>query len=223
MAGTNFRRRRVVAALAALPLGFVVGNGRAQEFAANKEYILVSPPLPPESPNKIEVIEFFSYACPYCYSFEPAIEAWIDNLPPYVMFHRIPVVYHEPWYAPARLYYALEILRENKRLDRLIFDTMHKEHRDLTKEDLIATFLETQGIPQKKFSEAFNSFTVETKMQRGRELTRAYKNDQVPELGVDGRYLASSSMTESQTPGSVLPVVDYLVELTRKERKLARA
>jgi len=223
MPGADFQRRRVVVALAALPLGFAVGNARAQDFAAGKDYLLVSPPLPPENPNKVEVIEFFSYACPYCYSFEPAIEGWIDGLPPYVMFHRIPVVYHEPWYAAARLYYTLEILKENKRLDRLIFDTMHMEHRDLTKEDLIAKFLETQGIPQKKFSEVFNSFAVETKMQRGRELTRAYKNDQVPELGVDGRYLASSSMTEARTPESVLPVVDYLVELTRKERKLAKA
>jgi thiol:disulfide interchange protein DsbA len=223
MSDTNLQRRRIVAAMAALPLGLALGSARAEEFAAGKDYVLVSPPLSPERPNKIEVIEFFSYACPYCYSFEPAIEAWIDNLPPYVMFHRIPVVYHEPWYAPARLYYTLEILGENKRLDGLIFDAMHKEHRDLTKEDLIAKFLETQGIPQKKFSEVFNSFTVETKMQRGRELTRAYKNDQVPELGVDGRYMASSSMTAAQTPESVLPVVDYLVELTRKERKLAKA
>jgi thiol:disulfide interchange protein DsbA len=223
MSDTNFRRRRVVAALAALPLGFAVGATRAQEFTAGKEYLIVSPPLPPESPNKIEIIEFFSYACPYCFSFEPAIEPWIKNLPPYVMFHRIPVVYHEPWFAPAKLYYTLEILGENKRLDQLIFDTMHKEHRDLTHEDQIAKFLETQGIPQKKFSEVFNSFAVETRMQRGKELQRAYKIDQVPELAIDGLYVTSSSMTEARQPDSVLPVVDYLVELARKERKLAKA
>jgi thiol:disulfide interchange protein DsbA len=223
MPDTDIRRRRVVAALAALPLGYAVGGARAQDYAAGKEYIVVSPPLPPESPNKIEVIEFFSYACPYCNYFEPALEPWIRSLPPYVMFHRIPVVYHEPWYAPARLYYTLEILGENRRLDQLIFDTMHKEHRDLTKEDQIAKFLDTQGIPQKKFSEVFSSFAVETKMQRGKEVTRAYKIDQVPELGVDGRFVASSSMTESRQPESVLPVVDYLVELTRKERNLAKA
>jgi len=223
MAETDLQRRRVVAALAALPATLAVGTARAQGIAAGKEYLVVSPPLPPESPSKVEVIEFFSYACPYCFSFEPAIEPWIDSLPPYVMFHRVPVVFHEPWLAPAKLYYTLAILGENKRLDRLIFDTMHLQHRDLTHEDQIANFLESQGIPQKKFLEIFNSFAVETRMQRSKQLLKAYKIDQVPELAVDGMYVTSSSMADPRQPASVLPVVDYLVELVRKERKLAKA
>jgi thiol:disulfide interchange protein DsbA len=206
-----------------LPATLAFGPARAQGVTAGKEYVVVSPPLPPESSKKVEVIEFFSYACPYCFSLEPAIEPWIKGLPPYVMFHRVPVVYHEPWFAPAKLYYTLEILGENARLDQLIFDTMHKEHRDLTHEDQIATFLETQGIPQKKFSEIFNSFSVESKMLRGKQLQKSYKIDQVPELAVDGLYVTSSSMTDPSQPASVLPVVDYLVETVRKERKLAKA
>jgi thiol:disulfide interchange protein DsbA len=218
-AALNRTRRKVVLSLASLPLVAGAGFAFAQGPAAGKDYMLVSPPLPPESATKVEVIEFFSYACPHCYAFEPAVEAWIAKLPADVMFHRVPVVYHEQWRAPARLYYTLEIMGEDKRLTPFVFDAMHRENRDFSSEANIARFLETKGIPQKKFSDVFNSFGVQSKMQRGDQLQAAYKIDQVPELAVDGRYVISNSMTGGDH-ASVLPVVDSLIGVARRERKL---
>jgi thiol:disulfide interchange protein DsbA len=217
----NPLRRKIVASLASLPLALAAGRTLAQGITAGTEYLLVSPQVLTESATKVEVIEFFSYACPHCYSFEPMIEPWIKSLPADVLFHRVPVVYHEPWLAPARLYYALEVLGEAGRLSPVVFDAMHKEHRDLTSEDAIAKFLESQGIPQKKFSEAYRSFSVETKMKRGTDLQAAYKIDQVPEIGVDGRYVTASSMVGG-SHASVLPVVDQLIAMARKEHKLPK-
>src|ERR1700733_1693803 len=36
----------------------------------------VVPPRPTDSPGKIEVIEFFSYACPHCNDFYPLLQQW---------------------------------------------------------------------------------------------------------------------------------------------------
>jgi protein dithiol oxidoreductase (disulfide-forming) len=216
---TNPTRRRILLSLAALPLATGTRIAFAQGPAAGKDYALVSPPLPPESATKVEVLEFFSYACPHCYSFEPAVEAWMAKLATDVNFHRVPVVYHEQWRAPARLYYTLEILGEDKRLSPFVFDAIHRQNLDFSKEDVIAKFLETKGIPQKKFLDAFNSFSVQSKMQRGDQLQSQYKIDQVPEMAVDGRYVISNSMTGGDH-ASVLPVVDYLIGVARRDRKL---
>jgi thiol:disulfide interchange protein DsbA len=52
----------IFATLAALP--FAAG---AQQF----QYGELNPPQPTESKGKIEVLEFFWYGCPHCYSLEP--------------------------------------------------------------------------------------------------------------------------------------------------------
>jgi thiol:disulfide interchange protein DsbA len=218
----NPMRRKIVVTLASLPLGFATGMAMAEGMTAGVEYRLVSPPLSPDNATKIEVIEFFSYACPACNAFEPTLEPWIRKLPGDVVFRRIPVVFHDTWLAPAGLYFALEVLGETGRLDQLVFDAIHKEHSNFSSPEPIAKFLESHGIPEKKFSEAYNSFSVQSKIHRGGQLQAAYKIDQVPEMAVDGRYVTANTMVGGKHE-DVLPVVDYLVDLARKERRLPRA
>ena len=44
-------------------------------------YEPLSPAQPTHNPDKIEIIEFFWYGCPHCYSFEPLLEKWLKTLP----------------------------------------------------------------------------------------------------------------------------------------------
>jgi len=215
-------RRKVLAsmgygtlALAAAPL-FAQGGPQA-----GRDYVVLSPPLPPESKTRVEVIEFFWYGCPHCYAFEPVIEPWIKKLPPEILFHRIPAVFNDSWIPHAKLYYSLEILGEVDRLHGLIFDTIHKEHQMLATETLMADFLEKNGVPRKKFTEAFESFSVQSKVQHSIQLQSAYKIDGVPAMGIDGRYLTNNVMVGGRHE-SVLPVVDYLIGEARKLHKLPK-
>jgi protein dithiol oxidoreductase (disulfide-forming) len=218
----NVLRRKALAAapflltLAASPL-----RALAQDTvpAEGKEYRAVSPPLAPESKTKVEVIEFFSYACPHCYAFEPVIEPWIAKLPPVVTFTRVPVLFYESWVPLARLYYTLDALGEVKRLHGTVFDAIHKEHQRLIDEAGIGAFLEKQGVPRKKFTDAWNSFSVQSRMPRVAQLLAAYNIDAVPEIAVDGRYVTSNTMVGGSHE-AVLPVVDYLIAQARKTRKL---
>jgi thiol:disulfide interchange protein DsbA len=71
-------------------------QGEPQE---GRQYVRVGSPQPVPA-GKVEVVEFFGYWCPHCYSFEPFLEAWARKLPPDVAFRRIPVVFvppHEPY------------------------------------------------------------------------------------------------------------------------------
>jgi len=46
-----------------------------------QEFTVLSPPQATE-PGKVEVIEFFSYACGHCYRLEPFLEAGRRSCPP---------------------------------------------------------------------------------------------------------------------------------------------
>ena len=99
-------RRQTLAALLALGISTAFGAGQP-----GKDYQLVDPPQPTDSGNKVEVIEFFSYACPHCNHLEPALEAWAHKLPPNVVLHRIPVTFgRNEWVSLAKLHLTLEAL-----------------------------------------------------------------------------------------------------------------
>lgn len=217
-------RRKVLASLGYATLALTNATAFAQRKPPQPgtDYQLLSPPLPPESKTKVEVIEFFWYGCPHCFAFEPLIEPWIKKLPPDVMFHRVPAVFNETWVPHARLYYSLEVLGETQRLHGLIFDTIHRNHQVLATEATIADFLEKNGVDRKKFADAYNSFTVQSKVQRGIQLQTAYKIDGVPTMGIDGRYATSATML-GNSHEAVLLVVDYLIGEARKQHRLPKA
>ncbi len=222
-------RRHALLSLGSATLAVASGCLPATLFAQQKtpeegfEYRLLSPPLPPESASKVEVLEFFWYGCPHCYAFEPSIEPWIKTLPGDVLFRRIPAVFYEAWVPHAKLYYTLEVLGETERLHGAIFNAIHELHQPLITEAEIGTFLEAKGIPRKKFTSAWNSFSVQSKIQRSTRLQASYKIDGVPAMGVDGIYMTANTMTSDGKHESVLPVVDYLIIEARKQHKSAQA
>jgi thiol-disulfide isomerase/thioredoxin len=82
----------------------------AQDVVEGREYKLIVPAQPPESSGKIEVIEFFSYACPHCAEFEPDLQAWIKRKPKDVEYRAMPMVFRPEWKPPAKLFFTLEAM-----------------------------------------------------------------------------------------------------------------
>ena len=52
----------------------------AQPPVAGKEYLIVKPPQPTDSGNKVEVLEFFWYGCIHCYHLEAPLKAWLKRM-----------------------------------------------------------------------------------------------------------------------------------------------
>ena len=178
------------------------------------QYTRIDPPVAPMTPGKIEVLEFFSYACPHCNSFEPTIEPWSKKLPADVAFHRVPVPFLYNYDNFMRLYYALETMGQVSTMQPKVFAAVHVERLRLDKPADIAALMAKNGIDSAKFLDIFNSFSVATSIARAKKLVTEYKIDGVPALTVQGRYATSPGQAGGHE--QALAVVDYLIQRVRK-------
>jgi protein dithiol oxidoreductase (disulfide-forming) len=119
-----------------------------------------------------------------------------------------------------KTYYALEAINELERLHQPLFSAYHDKHVNFGTDAAIIDWVANQGVDRNKFSSAFNSFSVQNKALRAKQMTKAYGITGVPTVIVDGKYLTSASMTGSHE--SLLPVLDQLIVQARQERTVSK-
>jgi protein dithiol oxidoreductase (disulfide-forming) len=194
-----------------------VVHAQAKKMQAGKDYLAVDPKVPVDAPaGKIEVVEFFWYNCPHCHAFEPTLDAWVKKLPKDVAFRRVPVAFNDSFVPQQRLYYALEAMGLVEKLHAKVFAAIHVEKLKLDKAELIAEWVERQGVDKAKFLEQYNSFSLATKASRAKQLQNAYKVEGVPAMGVAGRAYTDGTIAGNME--RVLQVVEYLVSEVRAGR-----
>jgi protein dithiol oxidoreductase (disulfide-forming) len=189
-------------------------HAQGTPLVEGKDYLRLGTPLA-VPPGKIEVIDFFWYGCPHCYSFEPALEAWVKKLAPDVAFRRLPVMFREePFGTHARLYYAIEALGLIDSVHRKVFAAIHNDKATLSKPADISAFMTKNGVDGAKVVDTMGSFAVQTKLLKSKQIAEAFKLDGVPALGIQGRFLTSGSI--AGTPERALAVADELIQRSRK-------
>jgi thiol:disulfide interchange protein DsbA len=196
---------------ALLPAGTAYGQGGAP--IEGKDFTRLEPPQPVREPGKIEVLEFFSYACPHCSAFEPMLDNWARQLPPDVVMRRVPVPFLMNAENFQRTYYALESLGLVPTLQQKLFRAIHLDRQRLEKPEDIAAFVGKNGGDEAKFLAAFKSFSVATSVSRAKKAMADYKVESVPLLVVNGRYVTSPSMAGGAAQS--LAVADQLIQRSR--------
>jgi protein dithiol oxidoreductase (disulfide-forming) len=203
---------------ALLATAFAAAAAPAQDSVRarqNIEYRLIAP-QPVETGDKLEVIDFFWYGCPYCNELQPALEHWLKRKPDDVTLRRIPAILRESWAPDARLYYTLELLGEAERLHLKVYDGYHLEALPLSRPEVGEQWAVRNGIDRRKWLDAYHSPEVDARVARARQITQRYEVQVTPSVVVDGRYLTSSRM--AQGVSGVVPVVEDLVRLARQRR-----
>ena len=187
------------------------------QLAAGVDFAEIKPPLQVDNPAKIEVVEFFSYACPHCNDLNPIVKKWAAKLPADVAFKRIPVSFNSPFYQlMAKLFYTLESLGEIEKLDAAAFDAIHVKGLALIDEKSVQEWAVSQGVDAKKFSDAFKSFSTDSNVKRTDQLSRAAKIPGVPALVVDGRYLVVGKNVKNHD--ELLALTEKVIDKARTER-----
>ena len=182
-------------------------------------YSELKPAQPTESGSKVEVIEFFWYGCPHCYTLEPALEGWVKKLPADAEFKRVPAVLAAAWEPHARFFYAFEALGVLDKVHRAFFDALHRDALRIDNVEAVNQWLTKNGIDAKKFAETTRSFGVSSKVKRAAQLSAAFQVDGVPLLAVQGRYTVSAEQGGSAQ--GMLGTAEFLIGLARKDVKQA--
>jgi len=207
--------KHAVIALVLLPSIFFAAN--KAPYVAGKHYQVikkVSSDLPTK-PNKITVLEFFSYGCHWCFKLESHIEAWQKTAPKNVYFVRVPVIFQPSWVILAKAYYTAEALDVETKLSPVIFDAVQVKNLSFSDPKVIEKLFVDHGVKAKDFKNAFYfSPGIDAQMMHGRNLMKDYGIYQVPTIIVGGRYKTDPTMAGGFD--KLIPVVDYLVKLSQK-------
>lgn len=193
---------------------FVAAAG-LDELKAGTDYELIEPPQPTIDPKKIEVKEFFSYACPHCYEFEPYVNSWLKKKPDSVVFVRQPVVFGRPqWANLARIYFTAEALDVLDKVHGEVYKALYEGHKSLDSDQDVAALFAAHGVDRNEFDRTYKSFSVDLKVKQADSVVNSYKKvNSTPTVVVNGKYVVRGSHDR------IFEIVDLLVAEEAKRAK----
>jgi thiol:disulfide interchange protein DsbA len=192
-----------------------------------QDYTLLSPAQPAEPGKKVEVIEFFAYYCPHCNALDPELSAWAKAHADKIVFKRVHVSANGEPMPQQRLFYALEAMGKLDELHARVFHAMHVEHAHVNTDGDAIDLAVKLGLDREKFTSFYNSFAVQTKVQRAIQMMQSYQVNSWPNIVIDGKYVTSPTVVgarmgnaynETAAGSLMLKVMDELVEQQLKTR-----
>jgi len=191
---------------------FISGAALA-EAQLGKDYSLLNPPQP-TSTKKIEVLEFFFYGCSHCYALHPLLSAWEKTMPKDVELTLVPTVFRDSWEPMASTFYALESMGKLQQLHDALYRAWNEENMALVDEDKIADFVAKHGVDRAKFTAAYNSFSMQSRVTRAKQMIRSYGINGTPTLVVDGKYVI-----EGLQPEDTIRALKEVIVMARKAHR----
>ena len=183
----------------------------AQAWALDEgiDFTILPNPQPTETGDKIEVLEVFMYSCPHCFHLEPTLAKWRETQPANVAFRRMPAVFSTKPDLQAQAFYAAALLGAEDKFTLAMFDAIHVKKQKISDENVVVAIAEGAGLDGAEFRKALNSFDVNMKVNRARNVTKNDGIDGVPAVVVNGKYRTSPAQTGSRE--GLVKVIDQLI------------
>ena len=191
---------------------FISGAALA-DAQLGKDYSLLNP-AQPTGTKKIEVLEFFFYGCSHCFHLHPLLSAWEKTMPKDVELTFVPTVFRDSWEPMANTFYALESMGQQQQLHDALYRAWNEENLALTDADNIADFVAKHGVDRAKFTAAYNSFSMQSKVTRAKQMIRSYGINGTPTLVVDGKYVI-----EGLQPEDTIRALKEVIVMARKAHR----
>ena len=224
--GENMKKR----ALLLITLLLIGNLAMAEKFTAGKDYhfikevkttILATPNT--TAKNKVQVIEFFSYGCPWCNFAEASVATWEKNKPSYIEFSRIPLAFEKGWDTYAQAYYLAEALGVEKKITPALFLAIHGkdglQNNDLSSPNKVIKFFVKHGVKRSIAETAFNSnsASLQAQLQQGPAAMKKYSVWAIPAFVIAGKYRVS--MADAKKAPRLMKIVSYLAAKVHKQEK----
>lgn len=209
-------------AFSLMVMALLIAPVQAQEapkFDEELHYFSIIPEQPGAEGDRVQVVEFFWYACPHCYQLEPHLNKWLEKKPDYVDYVTIPAMFNRPnVIMHAKTYYALKLMGVAEQMHEKIFSAIHDDRKRLNTQEDMEAFLESQGVDIEAYRKAMKSFAVQTQARRAAVLAERFDIRGVPAIVVDGKY-----RTGGLEGDLMMQVTDYLIDRARTEKGAAQS
>ncbi len=159
--------------------------------------------------SKVEILEFFSYACGHCYRFDPQLEDWLEANQDTVEFVRTPIAVNEGWRRLARHYYTMEHLGASESLHQAFFYAVQDRNLNTSSAAHLAEWAGKNGVDN--YLKTYESDEVQRRTRAADQLSRRLRIASVPTVVVQGKYVVKP--TDTIGLARVLEVMDHLVAL----------
>jgi thiol:disulfide interchange protein DsbA len=198
----------------------------ARHWIEGTNYVVLHPAQPTTVPKgKVEVMEVFSYACPFCDKFQPVIHQLEHSLPHNAQMVFLPASFipTEDWPMFQQAYFAAQSLGIASRTHQAMYDAVWKtgrlaivdpatnrlKHPLPSIEDAAQVYSHLTGVSPQKFLAAARSFGVATQMREADQQIIAMQVPGTPCIIVDGKYRITADSMKSNS--DVISLVRFLV------------
>lgn len=178
------------------------------------KYELLQPAQLTETGDRIEVVEVFAYACPYCYRLLPLIEVYEQIKPEHVAIRRLPAIFRESWIPHARAWYTAMLLGVTDRTHQALFEEIHEHRNPTDHKEALAAFFERQGIDRTTFDQTYDSFAVESLVRKSIVMQQRYGITGTPSVIVNGKYRVTGRLA-----GSLENMIAVTMALVEREHE----
>jgi thiol:disulfide interchange protein DsbA len=199
----------------------------AQTWTEGRDFEVITPTQQTHvARGKVEVMEVFSYGCPACNGFQPAIDSLEHSLPANAQMVFLPASFkpEEDWVMLQRAYFTAQALGISQRTHQAMFDAVWKNgelaisdtatHRLKNPlpsiEDAAKCYERLTGVKTDTFLATARSFSVELKMRAADTQIIAMQIPGTPCIVVNGKYRVILDSLHSQD--DLNGVVRYLVD-----------
>lgn len=184
---------------------------RTTVVEAGEDYQEVENSRARRSGDPIEVIEFFSYACVHCKTFDPVVDEWAAQQADDIEFRRMPASFGPIQTVLAQAYVTFEgnnMLEDNH---SRMFRAIHDARRQFLTPEMVADYVDGRGLSRGDFLREFRSPKSRRAMREAEKVQREFVIASTPSLVVAGKYVVSMKGGQRHA----LDVVDLLISKER--------
>jgi thiol:disulfide interchange protein DsbA len=98
-----------------------------------------------------------------------------------------------------------------------VFIALHEQRVTFKTDEAVFSWVAGKGADAKKFTDAFNGFSMASRVTRGDQEATGAKIGGVPSLAVDGKYLVNNEAASNYE--DLLRITDAVIAKARQDRK----
>ncbi len=162
-----------------------------------------------------EVIEFFSFWCPHCYSFEPIVKNMKKKLDENTAFKKVHVNFmgsasKQLQEQATRAMMVGRALKKEDAMNLAIFKYIHVQRSSITSLKDLQNIFTVNGVEPADFDKLAKSFGVNSQVQKNNKIIQQYRKNlsSVPSFIVNGKYKAT--FTRDMTADDMVDLIVWL-------------